>query len=244
MDIVFLGTGDAFGSGGRLHSSALVRCERTSFLVDCGASALSALRARGLAPSAIDTILLTHLHGDHFAGVPFFIMDAHYATARTRPLVVAGPPGLEARIRQAHEVLFPGTGRLPVAFPLRFVELAEQSPAELGPVRVTPFPAAHSSGAPSYSLRIECEGRTIVFSGDTEWTDALIDASRDADLFVCECYGYEQAPPHHLTWRILQAHASALTCRRLMLTHMGEEMLRHLGDLDVETTRDGLVVEL
>jgi ribonuclease BN (tRNA processing enzyme) len=244
VEVIFLGTGDAFGSGGRLQSSALVRSEHASVLVDCGGSTLAALRARGLDPSSIDAILLTHLHGDHFGGVPFFIMDAHYASARRLPLVVAGPPGLEARIRQAHEVLFPGSGRLPVRFPLSFVELAPGSSSELGPIRVTPFLAAHDSGAPSYCLRIDVGGRVITFSGDTEWTDALIAASRDADLFVCECYGYESAPPRHLDYRTVQAHRREFTCRRLLLTHMGPEMLRHADDLDIETTHDGLVIEL
>jgi ribonuclease BN (tRNA processing enzyme) len=244
MEVTFLGTGDAFGSGGRLQTSALVRTAAASFLVDCGPSTLAAMRGRGLDPSAIDVILLTHLHGDHFGGVPFFVMDAHYASGRVRPLVVAGPPGLEARIRRAHEVLFPGTGHLPVKFPLAFVELELDLTWECAPMRVTPYPAAHSSGAPSYSLRIECDGRVLAFSGDTEWTEALIPASRDADLFVCECYGFDRSPAHHLNYRVIRAHQAEFTCRRLLLTHMGDAMLKQAPALDIETTCDGMIVKL
>ena len=67
VSVHFLGTGDAFGSGGRLQTSTLLRSEAGQVLVDCGASTLAALRAQRLDPSAIDTIALTHLHGDHFS---------------------------------------------------------------------------------------------------------------------------------------------------------------------------------
>ena len=115
VDVRFLGTGDAFGSGGRLHSAALVRSAGGSLLVDCGPSTLAALRRAALDPNAVDAIVLTHLHGDHFGGVPFLLMDAHYATGRTRPLLIAGPAGVEAAVARAHEVLFPGSGALPSA---------------------------------------------------------------------------------------------------------------------------------
>ena len=68
--------------------------------------------------------------------------------------------------------------------------------------------------------------------------------SRDADLFVCECYGYDTAPPHHLDYRTFLARRAAFTCRRLLLTHMGEAMLQHAPELDAETTHDGLLIDL
>ncbi len=242
--VTFLGTGDAFGSGGRLQTAALVQTADTAILVDCGPSTLAALRARGFDPGAIDAILLTHLHGDHFGGVPFLVMDARYASGRTRALTVAGPPGLEDRTRQLHDLLFPGNGHLRLPFPLGFIEIEPGDSTRIGAVVVTPFPAVHPSGAPSYALRIEMGGRVLAFSGDTEWTDSLIDASRQADLFVCECFGYQSAPRHHLDYRTLQARRPSLTCRRLLLTHMGDDMLAHRALLAFPTTHDGLVIEL
>ena len=107
---------------------------------------------------------------------------------------------------------------------------------------MTPFEVVHACGAPPYTLRIEVGGRTITYSGDTEWTDALIEAARDADLFVCECYSYGKRIPNHLDYRTLRSHGEELTCDRLLLTHMTEGMLSRLPDLEEEGAADGMRV--
>jgi ribonuclease BN (tRNA processing enzyme) len=242
VEVRFLGTGDAFGSGGRLHTSTLIRSDEGSLLVDCGPSTLAALRRQALEPDDVDAIALTHLHGDHFAGIPFLLMDAHYGSRRARPLMIAGPVGVEDRIGRALDVLFPGTGALPFRFPLTYVEWTERESVQAGPGVVTPFEVKHSTATPCYGLRVEHSGRVLAFSGDTEWTDALVPLSADADLFVCECFGYNSAPPHHLDYQILQSQRHALTCRRLLLTHMGDDMLRRAPTLGIETADDGLVL--
>ena len=94
MQLRFVGCGDALGSGGRFNTCFHVTGERANFLIDCGASSLVALKSYGIAREAIDVILITHFHGDHFAGLPFLLLDAQF-TRRTRPLVIAGPEGIE-----------------------------------------------------------------------------------------------------------------------------------------------------
>lgn len=242
VEVRFLGTGDAFGSGGRLHTCTLIRAAGGNALVDCGPSTLAALRRDGLDPNTVDAIVLTHLHGDHFGGVPFLLMDAHYAAGRTRPLVVAGPAGVAAAVARALEVLFPGSGGLAPRFPVTYLEWRDAQAITAAPVRVTPFLVRHSTNTPCYGLRVEVGGRVLAFSGDTEWTDELVELSAGADLFVCECSGYASAPPQHLDYLTLQQHRPALTCRRLLLTHMGEEMLARVPALAIDTAHDGLVV--
>jgi ribonuclease BN (tRNA processing enzyme) len=240
--VLFLGTGDAFGSGGRLHTATLIRTATARVLVDCGPSTLTAFRRERIEPGDVDIILLTHLHGDHFGGLPFYLMDAHYASRRTRPLVIAGPAGMAERTAQAQELFFPGNGRLPLRFPLTWAEWDEGRRMTLGTVAVTPLAVSHSDETPCFGLRVECGDRVIAFSGDTEWTPSLIDLACDADLFVCECFGYDTAPPGHLDYVTLMRQRSSLTCRRLVLTHMGDGMLRRARSVGVPTASDGLLM--
>ncbi len=240
--VLFLGTGDAFGSGGRLHTATLISTATARVLVDCGPSTLAALRRERIDPNDVDIILLTHLHGDHFGGLPFFLMDAHYASRRARPLVIAGPAGAEALTAQAQEIFFPGNGQLPLRFPLTWAEWDEGHRVTLGTVAVTPLAVAHSDETPCFGVRVECGDRAIAFSGDTEWTPSLIDLARDADLFVCECFGYDGAPPRHLDYMTLLRRRSSLTCRRLVLTHMGDAMLRRARSVGLPTASDGLLL--
>ena len=238
VEVLFLGSGDAFGSGGRFQTCFHVRAEATQFLIDCGASSLIAMKRFGVDPSSLDIILLSHLHGDHFGGLPFLILDAQFSR-RTRPLVIAGPPGVEARVRDAMEVLFPGSSAVQRKFIVQFAELAEGSETVLGPLSVIPYRVVHPSGAPSFALRVTCGGKVIGYSGDTEWTDTLVQAARGADLFICEAYVFEKKIKYHLDYRTLMDRRTQLGCRRLMLTHMSDDMLQRLQGLDADWAEDG-----
>jgi ribonuclease BN (tRNA processing enzyme) len=238
VKVRFLGSGDAFGSGGRFQTCIHLEAGAGQLLLDCGASSLIAMRRFGVDPQAIDAVILSHLHGDHFGGVPFLILDGQFKR-RTRPLLVAGPPGVEQRVREAMEVFFPGSTRVARKFEARFVELADRATVAVGPVSVTGFEVSHASGAPPFALRVASEGRIVAYSGDTEWTESLIDAARGADLFIAEALFYDKRVKYHLDLATLLQHRSRLECRRLVLTHMGEDMLARLDGLGVEAAEDG-----
>jgi ribonuclease BN (tRNA processing enzyme) len=107
--VTFAGSGDAFGSGGRYQACVHLRGPgQASVLLDCGATSLSALKAAGLDPDEIGTVFVSHLHGDHFGGLPFLILDGQFSR-RTSPLTIAGPPGTADHLRQAMEIAFPGS---------------------------------------------------------------------------------------------------------------------------------------
>ena len=238
MKVRFLGSGDAFGSGGRFQTCIHVESGASQLLLDCGASSLIAMRRFGVDPQAIDTVILSHLHGDHFGGVPFLILDGQFKR-RTRPLLVAGPPGVEKRVREAMEVFFPGSTRIERKFETRFVELADRMAVEVGPVHVTGYEVSHASGAPPFALRITGEGKIVTYSGDTEWTESLVEAARGADLFIAEALSYDKRIRYHLDLATLLEHRARLDCRRLILTHMGEDVLARLDGLAVEAAEDG-----
>ena len=238
MKVRFLGSGDAFGSGGRFQTCIHLQAGDARLLVDCGASSLVAMRRFGVDPQSVDTVVLSHLHGDHFGGVPFLVLDGQFKR-RTQPLTIAGPPGVAARVTGAMEVLFPGSSAVERKFAVRFVELCDRTPLPLGAFTVTPYEVVHASGAPPYALRVAAGGKVVAYSGDTEWTDALLEAARDADLFIAEALFFDKRVKYHLDFTTLAAERARLACRRLVLTHMGEDMLRRVAALGVEAAEDG-----
>ncbi|MBV9423704.1 MAG: MBL fold metallo-hydrolase [Solirubrobacterales bacterium] len=241
--LTFIGSGDAFASGGRFQACLLLEGAPEPLLIDCGASSLVALKRAGVDPASLGWVALSHLHGDHFAGLPFLILDGQFA-GRTRPLVIAGPPGTRDRMERTFEALYPGATSAERAFETRFIEFEERAPCELGPAVITPFEVRHGSGAPAYALRVQYGERLIAYSGDTEWTDNLIAVADSADLFVCECNFFDREVPGHLDYRTLAAHRNELTCRRLVITHMQDDMLARVGEADVEAASDGAVFTL
>lgn len=244
MKLTFAGSGDAFGSGGRFNTCFYVEAAPQTFLIDCGASSMVALNASGLDITAIRTIFISHLHGDHFGALPFFLLDAQFIHRRKQPVTIAGPPGMAERLKQAQEVLFTGSSGIDWRFEMDVVELAEEEEREVNGVTVKPFLVDHFSGAPSYALRFGCDGKVITYSGDTEWVDALVEAAADADLFICECYGYEGETPLHIDYGTLRDKHHLFTARRMIVTHMGPDMLDNLDKIKFEPAHDGMVVEI
>ncbi len=244
LEAQFVGSGDAFGSGGRFQTCIALRTPDDLFLVDCGASSLVAMRQQGVDPRDVSKVLITHLHGDHFGGLPFFLLDAQLVSKREAPLTLVGPPGLEERLMRAMEVLFPGSSQVKPNFDLRLIEIKPRSPIDVEGVKVTAFPAAHFSGAPSYSLRVEASDKVFVYSGDTQWTDTLIEASHEADLFVCESYVFDRDVPLHNNYRTIMENRSRLTCKRIVLTHMSDDVLSRLDEVELPTAKDGLRLEV
>ena len=244
MQLQFVGCGDAFGSGGRCNTCFHVTGSGVNFLIDCGASSLPALKRLNIARNEIDLILITHFHGDHFAGLPFLLLDAQFSR-RTRPLVIAGPEGIATRLPQAMEVMFEHSSQTRQKFELSVLTLQPEQPECFGEVTVTPYPVVHGrSGGPFLGYRIEAEGRVIAYSADTEWTETLVPLARDADLFIAEAYTYDKIVKNHLSLSTLETHLPEIMPKRLILTHMSDDMLGRLDSLRHMTASDGMTVKL
>ena len=154
MKLTIAGCGDAFGSGGRLNTCFYLETARATLLVDCGASAMPALKAQRLDPNSIDAIVLSHLHGDHFGGLPFFLLDAQFLARREKPLLIAGPPGARERIDALLEVFFPKSTGSKWRFPWRVEEITPGVEADVLGHTVVTAQVIHQSGAPSTALRL------------------------------------------------------------------------------------------
>jgi len=242
--VTFAGSGDAFGSGGRFQACIHVRSpDHAPFLLDCGATSLSALKTAGLAPSQISTVFVSHLHGDHFGGLPFLILDGQF-TRRTSPLTIAGPPGTAARLREAMQTLFPGSADSERRFDVRLTELVPGASETVAGIAVTSWEVDHPSGSAPLALRIEVGGRIIAYTGDTAWTDDLVTLAAGADLLIAEGYYFDKPVPYHLRHADIVAHSAELTSRQIVLTHLSADMLARREQLAFDAAYDGLVITI
>ncbi len=246
MRLTIIGSGDAFGSGGRTNTCFWLETAKGTLVVDFGASALPALKALKRDPNTIDAIVLSHLHGDHFGGLPFLLLDYQYLARREQPLTVAGPPGTRARLDAALEVFFPKSTGTTWRFAWEVQEIAVGIASDVLGHSLLTAQVVHQSGAPSTALRLSDGDKTFAYSGDTEWTDALLAIASGADLFVCECYGHAGKLTGHLTWETLQPKLPAFGAKRVMLTHMNPSMLARLDEAaaaGVLVAGDGMELE-
>jgi ribonuclease BN (tRNA processing enzyme) len=241
--VTFVGSGDAFAGGGRFQACLLVDGGGEPLLLDCGVTALIALKRLDIDPAGLGWVALSHLHGDHFGGLPWLILDGQFAP-RSEALTVLGPPGTEERVRRTFEALYPGAAEAKRPFETHYREFEPRVPQDFGPARITAYPVSHTPGTAPHGLRVEYGGRVIAYSGDTEWTETLPELARGADLFVCECNFFDKRTPGHLDYETLRQHRAELACERIVLTHMSDEMLDHLAEVELEAAADGAVIEL
>ncbi len=239
-DVTFIGTSDAFGAGGRRQSAIFVRGSYGGMLLDCGGTTCTGLAALGIDREEIETILVSHFHGDHFGGIPLLLLAAQYEDLRKKPLRIGGPPGIEARVRGLAAAMSHDVEERDWSFPIEFEELPAGRELEMGPVRVHSFETNHSPDSCPHGLVVDTGNGRIAYSGDTGWFDELPLRVAGSDLFICECTytvpGYE----YHLNLDTLTAQRSRFDCGRLVLTHLGEQMRERNRNAPIETADDGV----
>jgi ribonuclease BN (tRNA processing enzyme) len=244
MRVHVLGCGDAFGSGGRHQSGYLVETKDRLFLLDCGPTTLLAMKRAGFAPRNLDAIILSHLHGDHFAGIPFFVIEYLYQSPPRSPITIAGPPGTRERVIQLMDLMYGGGCSVIESALFNFEVLHPEEPASINDISVLPFRVPHQTHDISLGLKVGYEGKQILFSGDSAWTDVFVEHARAVDLFLCECSFYREQPGMHINYQTLQANLHRIQCKKLVLTHLGEEMLACRTQLAPTIAEDGMVIEI
>lgn len=251
VHVKFLGTGGPFASGGRLQTCILIESDQKRYLIDCGMTALVGMTHFGVDPGSIDAVLITHLHGDHYGGLPLMIFEAQANAGegsiyppRTRALRIACPAETEERVRHLLDVLSWRTPFEPMktAGLVDFVSLEPRRETAINGLTVTAFPVVHTPEATA--LRTTISGKTIAYSGDTAWTDTLLEVAADADLFICGVYTLDIPQRGMLNYRTLEERRHQLTCKRLVLTHVGAQLQSRLAEVKEEVAADGLVITL
>lgn len=243
-EVVFIGTSDAFGAGGRRQSAIFARGERGGMLFDCGATTNTGLSQLGIKRDEIDVILISHFHGDHFGGIPAFLYAALYTDARRHPIEIAGPPEIEARVYDLARAMGHHLEDREWTFPLHFREIHAGESLSAGPAEIQAFATQHQPDANPQGYRVQLGRDRIAYSGDTGWFDGLPGHIAESDLFICECTLHAAQLDFHLSLEELREHRDDLDCGRLILTHLGEEMSEQRGQIEIETADDGLAVKL
>ncbi len=243
-EVIFVGTSDAFGAGGRRQSAILTRGPRGALLMDCGTTTNGGLTQLGIDRNEIETILISHFHSDHFGGIPLFLLAALYEDRRRQPLTIVGPPEIEARVRALASAMGHDLGEREWPFPISFHEVSPGSQEEYGPARITPFETQHQIEAHPHGYRVDLGGASLVYSGDTGWFDALPEHVAGADLFICECTLFDGTLDFHLSLEEISEHHAKLDVGRLVLTHLGSEMSLRREEVEFDTADDGLRIGL
>lgn len=247
MKLTIVGSGDAFGSGGRLQTCFHVATGEFNYLIDCGATSLIGMARAGLDPAGVDAIFISHLHGDHFAGLIWWVLYARHVEKRSKPLVVVGPCGIKDRYLTTAEALFPGSTEKETHFDLQFHEHDTSAPFGWRGLSCSSIEVSHPSGAPSHGLRFEFGDKSLSYSGDTEWVDGLFGLSEGVDLHINECFAYEAGLRYHTSWNVLREKLGDITAKRILLTHMSRSMLGCLEQVcepRVMIADDGLEIDV
>ncbi len=243
MQLTVIGSGDAFCANGMLHSCYLLEQAAGTLMMECGPGVLAGMKRLGIPTDASDTVLISHLHGDHFAGVPFLFLEYTYANPRTRPLQIIGPRTTEDRVYTLYDELYKGMICRELPFPVEFVELEPGDVHEAAGFTVEAFEVPHNAEPYSLGFNLDSAEGRVLFSGDSSWTDEFVARSQGVDLFLCECCCIKPVVPVHTSYEEILAHRDALGCARLMLTHVAQEV-RERKNLEIECAYDGLVIEL
>jgi len=188
-----------------------------SLVLDLGNGSLGTLQ-RHVRLDEVDVVALSHLHVDHCVDIAsYYVVRTYHPGGRLPPLPVVGPPGTAQRVARAYDL--PGTDALSAVF--SFGDWVVDRPQHWGPFTVRVTRVQHPVEA--YAVRVEHEGRSLVYSGDTGPCDALVDLAREVDVLLCEASfldGEDNPPGLHLTGRQAAEHASRAGAERLLLTHV------------------------
>lgn len=216
MRLTIVGCAGSYPNGRSAASSYLVEHDGYALVLDMGSGALGALH-NYRDPADIDTVILSHLHADHFLDMcPLFVVRRYRPQGTPPALPVIGPPETAARLQAAY-----GSEPEPMLASIFDVSTYPQEPFEVGPFTVQAVVVEHP--VESYAVRITAAGRTLVYSGDTAPCQALVDIAAGADVALFEASfrdGDDNPPGLHMTAGEAAQVAARAGVPRLVLTHM------------------------
>lgn len=204
IEVIILGTGSPLPSATRCGAGQIVLSGGSAILIDCGWGAARRLLASGVPAGTIDTVFFTHMHSDHITDLPDLMIMRWTAGGATKPLTIYGPTGTremvdgfraglgpDIRYRFAHHgEKLSREGIECVVHEVPATEAVSHI-ATIGDMQIGSFEVDHRPVEPALGFKVEASGRSVVFSGDTKKCDALVQASKGADMLVSEALNLE-----------------------------------------------------
>ena len=248
MEITVVGSGTVVPRLERRQSCVVVVAGGQTLFFDLGSGAVRGMLHSGLDPFAVDRIFFTHLHPDHTVDVVPLLFAINYGDPeeRTRPLHVTGP---EPFLRFWNSVMEVWGDWMTGDYAALVSELPSEcrSPIDLAGCRLSWAPAEHRRESIAY--RLDAEDGAFVYTGDTEYSESVVELARGADTLLIECSFPDEAPvAGHLTPSGVARVASEARVRRVILTHIypaveGLDLVSEVGrnfDGEVILAEDGL----
>jgi ribonuclease BN (tRNA processing enzyme) len=245
VSLTILGTGDAFASGGRAQAGYLLEAAGKRILFEAGPGLLVEMKRHGIEADSLDAVIISHLHGDHFGGLPFLFLEYLWERPRRRPLLVAGPKSLEQRTWILMRAMFSRFDLKRIKDKVKWIVLEPGKNMKIAGARLSTIRSPHTKPDISLSVKLEIGGRTFVFSGDSGWNEELVKFTAGADLLLCECTYFESEHLRfHMNYPELKRNRSRFNVGRMILTHLGRETINHTSEVEIEMGFDGMKLEI
>lgn len=221
LELTFLGSGNAFAEGGRYWSSFLANGRH---LFDAPPTLLPHLKRLGRPLREIQTVFITHFHGDHFAGLPFLILEYLHLSRRQDDLFIIGPPGLEAKVEGLTSWCFPGATR-DAGYRRQYIEARPNSEQRAGEVSFYALPMHHATGSlECFGYRARLGDKTVAYTGDTMLCPEIVKLAEGADVLVLDCnYSVGSGPEHMGLDDIREVRRQVAPEVTIILTHLNGE---------------------
>jgi ribonuclease BN (tRNA processing enzyme) len=193
LKLTFIGSGNAFSPAGLCCNGFLVN---DRFLFESPPQALSSLNTLGFDANALDAVIISHHHGDHFLGLPFLLLHWKYK-GRQRPVTIIGPRSTETLGRMIAETVFPGV--FDVLFEINWLEAEPNRPLSVAGLDLDPLSMQHDDRlAMSLGYAARLGGRKFGYTGDTTLCDSVLGLARDSEVLISECASRDQKIPIHM----------------------------------------------
>ena len=221
LGVKVLGSGNAFNQDNRLNSSYIVELKGKKILIDCGFTTPLALQKNNIPSNEIDFVLITHYHGDHFAGLSAFLLALNYTSPQKKQLVIIGAEDVEQKVYDLVKTLYPGSEKIIKTLDINFQAITKKM--ILGGIILESIPMIHSTASLPFGFVINFDSHKIGFSGDTSWhegVECLIDKS---DYVFLECNLAKKVGKGHISVEELEESELVQSKKaQIYLTHLSD----------------------